>query len=62
MLPQPLLLLAVAPPQALQFTLSAKAALSGLTFTLQAVYPGLPGVLDPSDVMTSNPEQLVIRY
>jgi hypothetical protein len=61
-LPDFLLLLPFEVGDTIPFTLPATPSLSGITLTLQAVYPGLPGVLDPSDVMTSNPDQLVIRY
>jgi len=53
---------AVTTPQVLSFTVPATPVLSGRQFTLQAVFPGLPGVLDPTAVMTGNPEQLIIRF
>lgn len=61
-LPQPLLLIPFVTLQVVDFAVPAVPALSGTILTLQAVYPGLPGVIDPADVMTSNPDQLVIRY
>jgi len=61
-LPHFLLLVPVLGPQVRPLDVPANPALSGLGFTFQAVYPGLPGVVDPDDVAISNPEQLVIRY
>ena len=61
-LPHFLLLVPVLGPQVRPLDVPANPALSGLGLTFQAVYPGLPGVVDPDDAALSNPEQLVIRY
>jgi hypothetical protein len=61
-LPQPMILVPVSLPLVMHFVVPAAPALSGVALTLQAVYPGLPGVLDPADVTTSNPDQLLIRH